>query len=331
MEDWDAGRLMKLSGGYWATCALHAGVKLDVFSKIGEGKATAGKLAGEMGTDERALGMLLNALTAMGLLDKRDGGFLNTPASKNYLSKGSLEYVGHMILHHHYLVESWAKLDDAVRTGKSVRGRAWREDAERREAFLMGMFNTAMGMAPLIVPKVDLAGRKRLLDLGGGPGTYALMFCRENPELKAVVYDLPASRPFAEKTIDRFGLKDRVAFEAGDYLADPVPGGFDAVWLSHILHAEPPEGCATIIGKAASALGPGGLLLIHDFYLKDTMDGPVFPALFTLNMLLGTDGGQSYSEGQVREMMSSAGFGDITRLPVSTPTDSGVLAGVKAG
>lgn len=192
----------------------------------------------------------------------------------------------------------------------------------------MGMFNLAMQIAPRIVPQINLSGRRRLLDLGGGPGTYAIHFCQHNPDLSAVVYDLPSTRPFAEKTIARFGLSDRVTFASGDFIAEGVKGRFDVAWLSHILHGEGAEGCAVILAKAMAALDPGGLILVQEFILDDTLDGPVFPALFSLNMLLGTPNGQAYSQGELVAMLETAGARDVKRLPLDLPNGAGVIAGV---
>lgn len=324
---WNPGRLLEVSGAYWQTCTLHAAVKLDLFTDLGGLSLTAGQLAESRDLDPRALAMLLDALAAMGLLVKSNDAYRNTRQSLAYLSAESPDYVGHMILHHHHLVDSWARLDEAVKNGKPVRQRASATDAERRKSFLMGMFNNAMQLAPTLVPKVDLSGRKRLLDLGGGPGTYAIHFCRHNPGLTAAVFDLPATRPFAEQTIARFSMTDRIEFIDGDYHRDPIPGTYDAVWLSHILHAEGPDDCRKILKKTAGALKPGGVAFVHEFVLEDTRDRPLFPALFSLNMLLGTESGKAYSEGEIRKMMAEAGFSDLRRLAYRGATDSGIIAG----
>ena len=219
---------------------------------------------------------------------------------------------------------SWTKLPEAVRTGRPVRMHT-AQGEEGREAFLMGMFNLAMAIAPGLARSIDLTGRARLLDLGGGPGTYACQFCLANPGLQATIFDLPTSEPFAKTVSARFHVEDRVAFVAGDYLADPLPQGFDVAWLSQILHGEGPQDCLAIIKKAAGAVRPGGLVFVHEFLLDDHAPGPLFPALFSLNMLLGTPGGQSYSEGQIRDMLLEAGAGEVTRLAFRGPSDSAVL------
>lgn len=325
---WTRERLMEVSGGYWAACALHAGLKLRVFDAAGEGGATAREVAEACSGDLRGVVTLLNALAAMGLMTKEGARFSATPVALDLLCTSSPHYLGHILLHHHHLMTRWAKLPEAVRTGHpvSVPSSHTRDEAEQ-EAFLMGMFNIASGMAPTVVKAVDLTGRGRLLDLGGGPGTYAIHFCLENPGLSATIYDLPGTRPFAEKTVARFGLSDRVVFAAGDFNEDPLPGGFDVAWLSQILHGEGPEDCARLVAKAAAALEPGGVLLIHEFLLEDTMDRPLHPALFSLNMLVGTERGQSYSEGQVRDMMEAAGLRDVRRIDLPAPATSAILAG----
>jgi len=326
MTNWNAGKILEVSGSYWHACTLHTAVKLDLFSRIEAGDNTAEDIAGGLGYNVRGVAVLLDALAAMGLIVKAMSRYANTPASKSLLVKGSPQYIGYMIMHHHHLVEAWSRLDQAVRTGKPARERG-AFDEEERESFLMGMFNMAMGIAPGLAEEIDLSGRRHLLDLGGGPGTYAIHFCLANPDLKATVADLTTTRPFAEKTISRFGLSDRIDFVPCNYLEDNIKGSYDVAWLSHVLHGEGPDECQMIIKKAVSSLEQGGLMLLHDFILNDSSDGPLFPAIFSLNMLVNTDEGRSYTESQIREMMIEAGLANIKRLAFEGPTKSGIMSG----
>ena len=323
----DPGELLEISGCYWKTCALHAAVKLDVFTVIGDAHLSAEEISHKLNGAQNGVERLLNALTAMDLLVKIDGKYSNSPSSKSFLAKDSAKYIGHIIMHHHHLMDTWSQLDRAVMSGRPLKTRASFSKEEWRESFLMGMFNLAMGLAPKLVPLIDLSSCRHLLDLGGGPGTYAIHFCLNNPHLKATVYDLPTTRPFAEKTIKQFKLEDRIQFVDGNYLKDPIEGRFDAIWLSHILHGEGPDDCRMIIQKATGVLKPGGMIIIHDFILNNRMDGPLFPALFSLNMLLGTESGQSYSEDQIIDLLADAGVTDIRRIAVQSPNDSGILVG----
>lgn len=325
-QSWNPQTLLNLSNSYWQTCVLHAAVKLDLFTTLDDQPLRADELAEKVEANKNGLERLLVPLVAMELLLKEDNRFACTRAAAIFLSRKSPLYLGHIVQHHRQLMESWAHLDEAVKSGYPVRRPYAGDDPEWRRNFLMGMFDLAMLLAPKLVGRIDLTGRRRLLDLGGGPGTWAIHFCQKNPQLHATVYDLPTSRTFAEETIARFAMQERVTFEAGDFLRNDVAGHYDVVWISHILHGEGPPEARTILEKAASVLEPGGLLLIHEFVLDDDGSGPLFPALFSLNMLLGTPTGRSYSEKELFNMLRKAGFKDSQRLDLGLPGDSSVIA-----
>ncbi|MEZ4484768.1 MAG: methyltransferase [Syntrophotaleaceae bacterium] len=282
-QSWNPQTLLALSNGYWQASVLHAAVKLDLFSALDEKPLSAAGLANRIGADEDGLRRLLAALVAMDLLSESGDRFDCTRSAAIFLSRLSPLYLGNIIQHHHQLVESWAHLDEAVKSGRPVRSPYAGDDPEWRRNFLLGMFDLAMLQAPKLVGSIDLGGRQRLLDLGGGPGAWAVHFCKKNPELVATVYDLPTSRSFAEDIIARFGLKERIVFESGDFLREQLPGHYDVAWLSHILHGEGPQEVRTILDKVLSVLEPGGLLLIHEFVLNDKGAGrcsrPCFPSI----------------------------------------------------
>lgn len=331
-REWTVPLLLQLSGGYWEIGPLHAAVRLDLVTLLARQEGmTAEECAGLTGYSLRGLSALLDALVAMGLLTAEGDRYRPTPFSRRYLSRDSDEYLGYIIGHHHHLVTGWSRLHEAVQTGRPVReSSSHGDDPVARENFLMGMFNLAMQNAPRVVPLIDLNGRRRLLDLGGGPGTWAIQFSLSNPGLTAVVYDLPTTREFAEKTIARFGLSDRVSFHAGDFLVDPVPGEFDVVWISQVLHSEGEKACRDTLSTVRDLLVPGGLLFVQEFLLNDDRKGPLFPALFSLNMLIGTAEGKSYSGREISVMLAETGFHDIQRLPLDLPNGIGIIWGVRS-
>jgi hypothetical protein len=323
----DPGELLGLSGAYWKSLTLQAGVKLDLFSAVGDKRLTGAEIAGKLGGDDRGVTTLLNALTALGLLSKEDGFFTNTPTGKAFLVKSSPRYIGFIVRHHAHLINSWSRLDEAARAGRPVRDRA-REGEDELGDFIMGMHNIASVIAPLVAREVDLRGRRRLLDLGGGPGTWAVYFTLANPGLSSTVFDLSSTRPYAEQTIARFKVSDRVSFHGGDFITDELPCCYDVAWLSHLLHGEGPDSCRNLLKKTVASLEPGGLILIHDFILDDGKTAPLFPALFSLNMLCGTTEGRSYSRPELEEMLAGAGVRDLQLLPFKGPTESRIIAGI---
>jgi ubiquinone/menaquinone biosynthesis C-methylase UbiE len=319
--EWNIGQLLSVSSAYWRSSTVHAAVKLEIFTALSDEELTAEEVSAKIGANEKGL----NALTAMGLLEHGDSRYKNTGFSRSHLAKDAPGYIGYIIMHHFHLVDAWAKLHEAVVLGRPVEKRFHGEEVER-ESFQMGMFNLAMAIAPTIAASVNLEGRQHLLDLGGGPGTHAIHFCLANPQLKATIYDHKTTEPFAKKTTKRFGVAGRINFVAGDFNTDPIDGPYDVAWLSQILHSNSLEECQKLIEKTMQALEPGGLILVHDFFLNDSLDGPLFPALFSMNMLLNNHG-RSYSEKEVSALMQQAGARDIQRLQFKGPNDSAILCG----
>jgi SAM-dependent methyltransferase len=199
-------------------------------------------------------------------------------------------------------------------------------DPEERRDFLLGMFNVAQQQAGIIAQALDLSARSHLLDIGGGPGTYALHFCRINPRLRATVFDLPTSGPIARQVIENHNLSGRIDFVGGDYLSDPLPRG-DVAWLSQVLHSEGPARAEFLLRRAADCLPPGGLLCVQDFMLDNDRGGPVHPALFALTMLLETEEGQTYTVEDISAMMKKAGARTVGLLPIDLPQGCRVLVG----
>ena len=326
--NWHPGQLLSTSSAYWRGCTLQSAVRLKVFSNLDQTHTSGKELATRLGSDVAATILLLDALSAMGLLLKKDEKYQNSPESQKFLVESSPDYLGHIILHHHHLLDGWAQLDQVIQTGKPVQRRSFGQAAER-QSFIMGMFNLAMQIAPQIADQIDLSGKSRLLDLGGGPGTYAIHFCKANPALHAVIYDRPTTESFARQTVAQFGLIERIDFEAGDFNSDPIAdGSYDVAWLSHILHSNSLEQCYKIIRKCVSVMRKGGLIFIHDFILNDNKDGPEFPALFSLNMLLADNGGRAYSQKEILDMLENSGVRRPKRHSFKAKNDSSIIYGI---
>lgn len=300
--------------------ALLTGIELDVFTHLGEG-ATASEVAEKAGTDPRATEMLLNALVALEALAKREGRFFNTAASRFLAGEQRAGW-----LHTVNLWDTWSKLTEAVRSGSAPardeiadRGQAW------TEAFIAAMDRGAAERAPVVVQGAGATGVKRMLDLGGGSGAYSIAFARANPELEAVVLDLPGVLPLTERYIEAAGMKDRIGTTPGDLRTDHFGAGFDLVLLSSICHMLDERENADLVRRCREALVPGGRLVIQDFLLEDDKTKPKMAALFSLNMLVGTRGGSSYSVEEYSAWLSDAGFRKVRH--VRLPGPSGLIIG----
>ena len=326
-KKWNAAKAIEISGQYMQSCLLHAAVKLSIFQAIGDKQLKSEQIAGKLHAEKRGIELFLNALSGIGLLAKREDKFSNTLFSRAFLSKESPDYIGNIILYYHNIIDSWSRLDYSVKKTRPIRTKHVCTDRKLRKNFLMCMFNLAQNMAPELAKAIDLKGRRNILDVGGGVGLYSIHFCLKNPQLKGVVFDIPATKPYFEKVIKEFQLLDRIRFVGGDYLRNHFTGKYDVAIISNILHGHSLRDCGNIIKSTVSALEPGGMIIIHDFILDNSMDKPVFGTLFALDMLLSTKSGCVYSEERIMNMLIEAGAKKVQRLLFRGINDSGVITG----
>ena len=301
--------------------------ELALFTALGNGRHTSAGIASLIGTDPRATERLMNALCAMGLLTKENGRFSNSPAARDCLVRDSPGYLGGL-MHTVHLWDTWATLTEAVRTGTGVRLRTVEQKQEEwRSAFIAAMHDRAVRQAPAVVEQIDLSQVTRVLDVGGGSGAYAMAFVRANAGISATVFDLPDVVPLTRGYIEREGLSQRVTTAPGDYLKDTLGKDFDLVFLSAIIHSNSPQENAELILKCARALRPGGRVVVQDFIMDEERLTPSPGAIFAINMLVGTESGNTYTEAEVSGWMTAAGLSGVSRqgTPFGTSQISGRL------
>ncbi len=293
---------------------LLTAVELDIFSWLGDLAKPSEELALEIGADPRGLDRLMNALVAMGLLDKSGGLFTNMPAARRWLASDSPEFLGW--LHHTlHLWENWSTLTESVLRGGRTLERPVTEDSKERweESFIRAMHARAAGHADEMIGGLELDGVQRVLDVGGGSGVYAQAFARAGTDIHATVMDLPSVCGRALGYAEEAGLDQRIDTLPGDMLETTFPGGFDLVFISAIVHMLSPEENVQLIEKSAGALRPGGRVVVVDFLMDRDRTTPPEGALFAINMLVATDRGDTYTEEEIRDWMEAAGLRDVRR------------------
>lgn len=307
--------------------ALLTAVELDLFSAVGRG-ATAAEAASRLETDGRGTEMLMNALVALGMLQKKDGVFRKTELAAQYLVEGSPNNVRLAIMHTAYLWDRWSKLTDCVRTGSSQPLEIEGERDERwTEAFIAAMDRNVVERAPLVIKSVGTSGVRRMLDVGGGSGGYSIAFAKASPELHADVLDLPTVLPLTERYIKKSGLTDRVKTRAGDLQRDEFGRDYDLVFVSAICHMLGPGENQDLFGRCFAALARGGRIVIQDFILERDKTAPRHAALFALNWLVVTRNGNNYSADEYSSWLGQAGFQDVRH--VLLPGSTGLMMGSK--
>jgi predicted O-methyltransferase YrrM len=302
----------------WPARVVLTAVELGVADAL-DGKAlTAAEAAATLKADPRATGLLLDALVALGLATKTGDRYANSPAAQAGLAASSPSCGAAGLRHHAHLWRSWSALTDVVRTGRPPGREAERPVGEYHD-FVRAMYDFAWDRAQLLAKALDLAGAKRMLDLGGGPGSYAIACCQRNPGLRAVVFDRPPALDVAREIVARHGAGGQVTLQAGDFLTDEIGTGYDLVLVSQILHSFDDAQCRAILKKVARALALGGRVVVQEFLLDEGRTTPPDAALFAINMLVNTERGRTYTWGEVEGWLAGAGLPRVERLPFPEP------------
>ncbi len=289
-------------------------LELNLFTAIGARSWSIAALARRLRADQRGLDILCRNLAALGLLVKRGSSYRNTPLARTELNRRSPAYRGAYLdlITNHW--DDFTQLTGSVRSGKPLDADESESPAWRR-SFTWAMHHRSREQAKTVARFLDLRRAGTLLDLGGGPGTYALAFLAANPALRATVADRPAALKVARTIAKTHPAKARLSFTPLDFLSDPLPGRYDVVWLSNIIHIYAPAQNGGLFRKIRKALTPAGRLIIHDSFLADQHGlYPIDTTAFALTMLLFTDTGNTYAARDVMRWLRKAGYRRVKLL-----------------
>jgi ubiquinone/menaquinone biosynthesis C-methylase UbiE len=316
--------ILELASSFYDSCVLFAALDVNLFGSLAVSEGgTAESVAGDLGLDQRGCRLLLDACVAVGLLEKSGDKYSNTPEAGIFLVPGSPADLSDAIGYNRDVYPAWGKLAQLVRTGRPVESPSLHlgDDADRTRGFVMAMHSRCLAIGRAVVPMLNLEGRKSLLDVGGGPGTYSVLIAQQNPGISCTVMDLPAVSAIASELIKEQGMADRVEAVAGDYHTTEFPDGLDAVIFFGVLHQESPESIMDLFRRAHAALEPGGVVYVLDMMTDETRANPRFSALFAVNMALTTENGWVFSDADLTGWLTGAGFGQpsISELPPPMP------------
>ena len=310
--------LYDLSWGYRAARVLHVANDLDIFTLLDKGPLSAKQISEQIKSNPKMTEKLLLACASMGLLERQGDRYTNSGLAQTYLVRGGRLYQGDIIAHSASVTGFWNNLGEEIREGSVLPN--WTPQEHRN--FIMGMHNIAVGgRGQLFLDAVDLSGRRKLFDVGGGPGTYSIMACKRYPELRAVVFDLGETIAIAKEVIAAEQMEDRVSVQVGDWGVDDFGEGNDVVLLSDVMHG-PDSDAPMKLRKAYDSLSCGGLLVIQEFLLDDVKTGPLICALF--NLMVG-----AYSQEELLAEVGKAGFAEAAVVFSSQEIGSGWITAKK--
>jgi len=328
----DPTPIVRLTTAFWDSQALLTASRLKLFDQLAQGPRSAEQVATTLGLDARMTELLMRVLAGLGLLEPRDGGFANSAAAAAFLVSSSPGYMGGAMRYSDQLYDTWGRLEQALRSGQpALPAQAYLgDDPERTRVFVHSMHGRAMGIARALVEVVDLSGRQRMLDVGGGPGTYSILLTQRHPGLRSEVLELPGVAAVAREIVAAAGAGERVSLRDGDYHTSDFGHGHDVVLMSGMFHRETPATCRALIEKARRSLEPGGLLVVSDVFTDAGGCSPPFATLFGLNMALTAPDGTVHADADVASWMRDAGFERVGVRALPPPMPHRVVQGVSS-
>ena len=319
MDASNPGIVLSLCQGAWETKLLSVALELELFSRISRGADDVEKISKESGIDIRLLQMMVNSFKALGLIQEKAGRLRNSAEAERYLVQDSGEYVGDfaIIIGRDYY-DIWKSFKEVMITGKPVRDdRVVRlSDPRYAEVHMKAVSDISKQPARELAERSGLSGKKSLLEIGGGLGTYSIALKRKNPSLKAVVFDSPFCCEFAERNISSLGIKG-ITTQGGDYEKGELPSGHDVVMLTHVLQSIEPQKCEALLRKVHEALPSGGVAIVNEFLLEKGGSSPLFSTLFAFNAFMLSNGGSLHTVEDIRGWMENVGFRNVKAIKTS--------------
>jgi precorrin-6B methylase 2 len=322
MDEWNEASLQELSRSFQEARLLLTGAELGLFDLLADQPLAAGEAAARLGANPRGLTILLDALSAMGLLLKEAGRYRCAPAAAAHLRSEGPESVLSAVLHQADLWRRWSRLTEIVGGAAAID----RARAMDQRAFIGAMNVSAERQADRIVALAAPGAARRLLDVGGASGTYTLAFLRAVPLMRATLFDRPAVVEMARERLGAAGMLERVTLVPGDFYQDPLPPGHDLALVSAIIHQNSPEQNVALFRKVRAALDPGGRIVIRDYVLAPDRTSPRGGALFAVNMLAAGREGNCYTYAEIQAALEQAGFTRVGLIHEGKGMDSLVEA-----
>jgi hypothetical protein len=329
-------QIMQIGMGFMASKALLSAVELELFTILGSRSMMAPEIGDRLGLHPRSLEDFLDALVALGVLDRNGDGpggeYRNTTDTAFFLDKAQPAYLGGILeMANARLYPFWGDLTEALRTGlpqnEAKTGGDFfgvlYSDQERLEQFLGAMQGIQLGSFMALLDKIDLSTAATLCDVGGANGAFCGLAAQRHPSLKAIVFDLPPVAPIAERHLEAMGVHDRVDVVAGDFFADDLPRA-DVIVMGNILHDWDEEQKKELIAKSFRALNDGGRLIAVEYVIDDARRQNAPGLLMALNMLIETAGGFDYTGAQFEAWCTDAGFARTEVVPLAGPSSAAI-------
>ncbi len=330
-------RILQLGLGFWGPKTFLSAIELNVFTELAHGPADLETLSQRVGVHPRSARDFFDTLVALGMLERNEGRYANTPETDFFLDRKKPSYMGGMLeMANTRLYGFWGSLTEALKTGLPQNESKTNpntglfetlyQDPAKLRLFLQGMTGISLGAAKQIAQQFPWKEYRTFVDVGGAQGALPVQIALTHPHLTGGNFDLPAVGPVFEDYVASFGLQERLRFYPGSFFTDPLPSA-DVLVMGHILHDWSLDEKKAIIAKAYDALPEDGVLIVYEALIDDERRQNTLGLLMSLNMLIETSAGFDYTGADCSQWLREAGFRQ-TRLEHLLGPDSMVI-GIK--
>jgi ubiquinone/menaquinone biosynthesis C-methylase UbiE len=319
-------RIMQMTFGFAPPLILEAAIHHGVFNVLDDGPKTSEQVGALTGASVRGLRSLMNALVGLRFLAKdAEGRYALTSESSSYLVSRKPGFLGGMLRHTSTLMlPSWLRLNEAIRTGRpALRVDLESEGAHFYQQCVEDLFPVNYPAARALADELGVAEARRpinVLDLGAGAGVWGIALAEKSPQVHVTAVDWSDVLPATARMAERFGLAERFRFVAGDLLETTFGSNFQVAILGHVLHSQGAERSRALLKKTYASLAPAGKVVVAEWLVNEDRTGPPAGLIFGLNMLVGTDQGDTFSFADIREWLEEAGFENARTVESPSPS-----------
>lgn len=310
--------ILRLASGFMAAKHLFAAAELGLFEALADAPATLDALAARTGLTHRAARISADAMVALGMLERDGDLYRNSLAAFQYLAGRSPADLRPLLRFWDKIsYPTWEALAEALGSGPPQQ--VFDLDDAQQEIVSAGIEAVLAGPASALGEVVDFSAHRRLLDVGGGTGSWSIATVQRHPHLRATVFDLPVTASIARRRVEEAGLADRIAVVAGDAMVEQLPDGHDVLLVANLVHYWSPEGNLALLRRVRDAASAGGRLLLADFWTDPTHTQPVHAALMAGEFAVHLREGDVYSVEEVRGWLPDAGWRFVQHTPLTGP------------
>ncbi len=311
--------IFQLATGFMSAKHVFIANEVGIFEKLADGPATLDELAQRTALPRRTTRIVADAMVALGLVERHAGRYQNAAVAAAYLTgRNAVDLRPFLRFWNQLSYPRWTKLEEAIRTGRGPFGML-KFTAEEQKTFSAGVEAFSNGQAEALATTYDFSGHRRVLDLGGGTGSFLKAILRNHRHLECTLFEVPAAAAVARERLAGSPLAGQIRVLEGDFFNDPIPDGHDAVILANVVHALPPERNLELFRRIRQRVPAGARLLMVDLWMDPTHTQPLFGALMAGEFLVMSGEGDVYSEGEARGWLQQTGWREAELRPLVGP------------